>query len=82
VAETTRRRTAARGARPLPDRYRALDGALREAIGVAQGDTSFWGDYFDVDLAYDQAERGDFRGALRIIVDTLAPGIAPSGSAG
>ena len=47
---------------------------LREAIGVARGDTSFWGNYFEVDLAYDQAERGDFRGALRIIVDTLAPG--------
>ena len=47
---------------------------LREAIGVAQRDTSVWGKYFDVELAYDQAERGDFRGALRIIVDTLAPG--------
>jgi hypothetical protein len=47
---------------------------LREAIGVAQRDTSSWGGYFDVELAYDQAERGDLKGALRIIVDTLAPG--------
>jgi hypothetical protein len=42
---------------------------LREAIGVVQRDTSFWGSYFDVDLAYDQAERGDLPGALRIIVN-------------
>ena len=48
---------------------------LREAIGVAQRDTTFWGRYFDVELAYDQAERGDVRGALRIIGDTLAPGV-------
>ena len=47
---------------------------LREAIGVAQRDTSSWGRYFDVELAYDQAERGDLAGALRVIVDSLEPG--------
>jgi hypothetical protein len=46
---------------------------LHEAIGIAQRDTSFWGGYFTVDLAYDLAARGDLRGALRIVSDTLIP---------
>ncbi|HEY7393895.1 MAG TPA: hypothetical protein VH559_03590 [Gemmatimonadaceae bacterium] len=50
---------------------------LREAIGIAQADTSFWGRYFDVELAYDQAGVGDLAGALRVVsgslpADTLA----------
>jgi hypothetical protein len=47
---------------------------LREAVDVAQRDTSHWGRYFDIELAYEQAERGDLKGALRIVLDTLAPG--------
>jgi hypothetical protein len=50
---------------------------LREALGVAQADTSFWGRYFDVELAYDQAQTGDLASALRVVsgslpADTLA----------
>jgi hypothetical protein len=50
---------------------------LREPVGIAQADTSFWGRYFDVELAYDQAEAGDLASALRVLsgslpADTLA----------
>jgi len=50
------------------ERARAL---LREALAVAQADTSFWGSYFTVELAYEQAAAGDLQGALRVLNDTL-----------
>lgn len=50
------------------ERVRAL---LREALGVARSDTSFWGSYFTVELAYEQAAAADLDGAFRVLHDTL-----------
>ena len=46
---------------------------LREAVDVATRGGGFWGAYFAVELAYEQAQAGDVEGALRILSDTLSP---------
>lgn len=51
-------------------RARAL---LREAVATAAADTSHWGRYFEVDLAYEQAAANDLEGALRILTVPAEP---------
>ena len=56
-----------------PDSLERARALLREALAVASADTSSWGSYFVVDLAYEQAAAGDLQGAFRVLHDTLDP---------